>query len=151
MARHHLSTAFPPARPAGLPRRARPSLEALEDRINPSTFTPTMFTDGVTGGGTVATLRDAVLAANQDTGTATDTIQLSAGTYTLSIINVGNSHDTFGKQGDLNINSTAHALIIQGATDANGHPTTIIEQTVADRVFEIGIPGGLGSPAPVTF
>ena len=163
MAGHDLSSAFPHAlrrlfrdtrdrlRPAGPPRRVRPRLEALEDRVTPATFATTTFADGVTGGGTVATLRDAVLAANQDAGTDTDTIQLSAGTYTLSIINVGNSHDTFGKQGDLNISSTAHALVIQGATDANGHPTTIIEQTVADRVFEIGIPGGLGSPAPVTF
>ena len=78
--RRGLGRKAPPARPDRPPRRVRPRLEALEDRVTPATFATTTFADGVTGGGTVATLRDAVLAANQDTGTATDTIQLSAGT-----------------------------------------------------------------------
>ena len=70
-------------------RRVRPCLEALEDRITPSTtFTPTVNTDGVSFNGQVNTLRDAILAANRDTGTGTDTIQLQENTtYTLSIAN----------------------------------------------------------------
>lgn len=125
----------PPSPPS--PRRSlRPRLESLEDRITPTTFAPTLFSDGVSGGA-VQTLRDAVLAANNDSGTATDTIQLAAGTYTLSIPNTANNHDVSGTQGDLNITSTSHALVIQGVTDASGKPTTIINQTVADRVFQI--------------
>ena len=82
-------------------------------------------------------LRVAILSANNDSGTATDTIQLAAGTYTLTIANTADNHDVSGTQGDLNITSTSHALIIQGATDANGKPTTVIDQTAADRVFQI--------------
>jgi hypothetical protein len=104
-------------------------LEALEDRLTPTTFTPTVFTDGVTGGGQINTLRDAIIAANNDPGSATDTIQLAAGIYTLSIANTGNKHEIDSREGDLNINSPAHALVIQGATDANGHPTTVIRQS----------------------
>ncbi len=128
--------------------RARivPRLEVLEDRLTPTTFTPTVFTDNLTGG----TLREAVINANSDTGTATDTIQLSAGTYTLSIANIANNHDVSSTQGDLNITSTAHALIIQGATDANGNPTSIIDQTAVDRVIQILNLDG-GSAATVTF
>lgn len=125
------------ARPsASWGRRVRPRLECLEDRITPTTFTPTVFTDGVNTG-TVQTLRDAVLVANNDSGTDTDTIQLQAGTYTLTIANTDSKHETAGKEGDLNITSTKHALVIQGATDANGKPATFIEQTVADRIFQI--------------
>jgi hypothetical protein len=115
-------------------------LEALEERITPTTFTPTVFTDGPPGF-MVNTLREAVLAANNDGGgSATDTIQLSAGTYTLTVPNTA-GHEVSDQQGDLNITSTAHALVIQGATDANGNPVTIIKQTVADRVFQIVSPG----------
>ena len=46
-------------------------------------------------------LRSAIAAANADTGTATDTIQLTSGTYTLSL-------------GQLEISNTAHTLIIEG-------------------------------------
>src|SRR5579871_6706725 len=68
-------------RPVGSSRRrVRPCLETLEDRITPTqTFTPTVFTDGVSGNSQVNTLRDAILAANADTSTGTDTIQLQAG------------------------------------------------------------------------
>jgi hypothetical protein len=126
-------------RRAQTPRRPhrppRPRLEWLEDRITPTTFTPTELSDGVSGGA-VNTLRDAVLAANNDTGTATDTIRLAAGTYTLSIANSG-GHDTTGTEGDLNIANTNRTLVIRGATDANGKPATAIDQTVADRVFQV--------------
>ncbi len=120
-------------------RRVRPFLEGLEDRITPTTFTPSVLTDGVTGNPN-GTLRDAISAANADTGTATDTIQLAAGLYTLSIANAA-GHETANASGDLNITNTSHALVIQGATDASGHPTTTIQQTKADRVFQIVNPG----------
>jgi hypothetical protein len=60
-------------------------LEVLEDRIVLSVFMPTTFTDSNVSG--AASLRDAIVAANADVGKAADTIQLSAGTYTLSIPN----------------------------------------------------------------
>src|SRR5262249_1321667 len=53
--------------------RFRPRLEGLEDRTVPSTFTPTTFADGGAGSGS---LRAAIIAANGDSGTATDTINL---------------------------------------------------------------------------
>lgn len=115
----------------------RPRLEALEDRITPTVFTPTTFADD----GTAGSLRQAVINANNDNGTAMDTIQLSAGTYTLTIINIGGDHDVSSSQGDLNITNTNHALVILGTTDANGNPTSVIDQTVADRVIQIVNPG----------
>jgi hypothetical protein len=115
----------------------RPRLELLEDRLAPAVFTPTTLSDGVTPDGTVNTLRDAIIAANRDNGADTDTIRLSAGTYKLTMINIADNHDVESSQGDLNILNTKHALVIQGTTDANGKPTTIIDQTVADRVFQI--------------
>ncbi len=115
------------------PPRLRPYLEALEDRFMPATFTPTTFADD----GTAGSLRGVLTQANNDNGTATDTIQLQAGTYKLTIDNVAHNHDVGGTQGDLNITSTAHALVIQGTTDAKGNPTTTIQQTVLDRVFQI--------------
>jgi hypothetical protein len=144
-------------RPAGSSRRrVRPGLEMLEDRITPnSTFTPTTFADDPSKG---FTLRQAVSAFNADNsdpgGGTTDIIQLAAGTYTLSIPNAsGNKHEQGNASGDLNINNTNFInpiLTIQGAPlDANGNPTTIIQQTQADRVFQILNQGG-GSEGPET-
>jgi hypothetical protein len=124
------------------PRR-RPSrqhsplrLEPLEARWLPTTFTPTTFADGGPGSGS---LRDAVLMANADAGTATDTIQLAAGTYTLTIPNTA-GHENAGLTGDLNITSTAHTLIIQGAGDFG--PITVIDASqLMDRAFQVVNPG----------
>ena len=151
MARHSLSSAFPPAlrrlfqgtpdrrsrrgtgrgsspsRPAGLSRRVRPRLEALEDRVTPSTFTTTTFADD----GTAGSLRGALTQADADAGTATDTIQLQAGTYQLTIANAAGRHEQGNAQGDLNVTGTRHALVIRGTTDAQGNPTTTIQQTAA--------------------
>jgi hypothetical protein len=127
------------------PPPIRPRLEVLEDRLTPAVFTPTVFSDGTAGG----TLREAITNANNDPGTATDTVQLSAGTYMLTIPNTANNHDVSGTQGDLNVTGTAHALVIQGTTDANGNPTSIIRQTVADRVLQILNLNG-GAAATVT-
>src|SRR6516165_4413212 len=124
-------------RGAGRSRLALPSLlgvEMLENRCVPTTITPTTFADGVLGSGS---LRDAVLQFNADTGTQDDTIQLQAGTYSLTIQNVGGHHETAGLTGDLNLTQTSHRWIIQGAG-----PSTIIDASqLQDRVFQIINPG----------
>jgi hypothetical protein len=105
-------------------------VEPLEDRSVPATITPTTFADGGLGSGS---LRDAVLQFNADSGTEDDTIQLLAGTYTLTIKNAGGVHETAGLTGDLNLTSANHHWIIQGAG-----PSTIIDASqLQDRVFQI--------------
>jgi hypothetical protein len=119
-------------------RRVRPSLEPLEDRITPdNTYTPTTFADDPSSG---LTLRGAIIAANNDATPGTDTInlaQLGPGTFTLNVSNGTSGHEVLDETGDLNINREDHNLIIEGAVDGNGNPTTIIDQTVEDRVFQI--------------
>src|SRR5216684_3663837 len=116
------------------PYRTRLLLELLEDRCVPTTITPTTFADGVLDSGS---LRDAVLQFNADAGSDDDTIQLLAGTYALTIVNTGGQHETAGLEGDLNITSTSHRLIVQGAG-----PSTIIDASLLqDRVFQIVNPG----------
>ena len=51
-------------------------LETLWERLTPTTFTPTTFGDD----GMANSLRGAITQAINDSGTAADTIQLSAGT-----------------------------------------------------------------------
>src|SRR5262249_10992774 len=110
--------------------RTRLLLESLEDRCVPTTTPPTIFAAGVLGSGS---LRDAVPQFNPDAGTDDDTIQLAAGTYSLTIQNVGGHHETAGLTGDLNLTQTSHHWIIQGAG-----PSTIIDASLLqDRVFEI--------------
>jgi hypothetical protein len=116
----------------------RPFIEFLEGRWVPATLTPTTFLDGGLGSGS---LRDAVLQFNADTGTDDDTIQLEAGTYALTIPNVGGRHETAGLTGDLNLTQTSHRWIIQG-TGSSGDNATVIDATqVQDRVFQIVNPG----------
>src|SRR5262249_39598692 len=82
-------------------------------------------------------LRDAVLQFNADAGTDDDTIQLAAGTYSLTIQNAGGHHETASLSGDLNLTQTSHHWIIQGAG-----PSTIIDVSqLQDRVFQILTPG----------
>jgi hypothetical protein len=113
-------------------RMVRPPLGGLEGRLARALFTPTTFSDGIGSPGTVNTLRDAIIAANNDNGTDTDTIRLSAGEYKLTSLNIY-EHEVSSLQGDPNITNANHALIIEGATDAQGKPATIITQPVADR------------------
>ena len=88
-----------------------PAVERLEDRLVLTTYTPTTTADltftsvnsatGVITGGTgntFITLRSAIIAANNNPGA--DTINVPAGTYTLSI--VGNNEQN-GLTGDLDI------------------------------------------------
>src|SRR5262249_26432489 len=63
--------------------------------------------------------------------------QLSPGTYSLTVRNVGNRHETAGLTGDLDLTQTSHRWIIQGAG-----PSTIIDASrLQDRVFQIVNPG----------
>jgi hypothetical protein len=113
--------------------RRRLRIELLEDRCVPSTITPTTFADGGLGSGS---LRDAVLQFNADTGTEDGTIQLLAGTYTLTIKNTS-YHQSGGLDGDLYLTRTSHRWIIQGAG-----PSTIIDASqLQDRVFQVANPG----------
>src|SRR5271166_2951342 len=113
-------------------RPAFHSLEFLEDRTVLSTITPTIFTDGGAGSGS---LRAAIIADNADTGTATDTIKLNSGTYSLTITDTAGQEIAAGT-GDLDITSTTHKLIIMGH-GTTGPGKTTIDQTVADRVFQL--------------
>ena len=114
--------------------KIRLRIELLENRWVPTTITPTTFADGGLGSGS---LRDAILQFNADTGTDDDIIQLEAGTYSLTIQNVGGHHETAGLTGDLNLTQTSHRWIIQGAG-----PGTIIDASqLQDRVLQIVNPG----------
>ena len=93
-------------------------IELLENRCVPATITPTTFDDGGFGSGS---LRDAVLHFNADTGTDDDIIQLEAGTYRLTIQNVGGRHETAGLTGDLNLTQTSHRWFIRGAGPEHHH------------------------------
>src|SRR5262249_46197757 len=122
-----------PAAPRKARARQRPFLECLEDRTAPAIFMPTTFADGGAGSGS---LRAAVIAANADTGTATDTISLSSGTYALTIQNTA-GHENAAATGDLDITSTVHKLIIQGQGSSGPNATIIDASALNDRVFNI--------------
>jgi uncharacterized repeat protein (TIGR01451 family) len=112
------------------------ALAVLEQRVVPTTLSPSVFTDSNAQG--VNSLRNAIIAANTDTGTATDTINLRAGTYTLGLKNsAANGHESASLTGDLNITSTAHELIIQGKGSTGPKKTVISAAGLADRVFQI--------------
>jgi hypothetical protein len=112
-------------------RRARarpwqPLLEALEDRLAPAVFNPQPLADSTMGN----TLRAAVIAAN---GNGQDnSIDLQAGLYNLTIPNT-NGHESAAAQGDLNLTSAGHTLVIQGA----GPDVTVIDANFIDRAFQV--------------
>jgi predicted outer membrane repeat protein len=90
--------------------------------------------DNLTSGDGLVTLREAIIAANSDgmtdlgeMGSGTDTIILSAGTYTLDL--AGTNEDA-ALDGDLDITSS---IIIQGA----GAATTIIDAASIERVLHV--------------
>ena len=95
------------------------TLERLEDRTLMSIFTPTSFTDSFDVSAPPnqpISLRDAIIDANNDTGTTTDTIVLQSGTYNLNLANPAGPRQNFlSHTGELDITNTHHVLIIQGA------------------------------------
>src|SRR5208337_292530 len=113
-------------------------LESLEDRTVLSSITPTTFADGGAGSGS---LRAAIIADNADPGTATDTINLNSGTYSLTLQNPGGVQENAAVTGDLDITSTAHTLIIKGQGTSGPGATIIDASTLLDRVFQIVKPG----------
>src|SRR5688572_19379948 len=114
---------------ASLRRRARRVwLQGLwlEDRTAPAVYDVTTVADVVNAGDGVLSLRESVLAANASVGVA-DTINLPAGTYTLSLTGAG---EDGAATGDLDLRDD---VSIQGA----GAATTILDGNLADRVFDI--------------
>lgn len=124
--------------------------------VNAATITVDTFTDEINANGECS-LREAIINANaNDTSGSTDcaagvdtevdTIQLSAGTYTLSITGRDENSAATGDLDitDVNVNGTSgDALIIQGAS-TTGEPVTIIDADGIDRIFDIFNPATLG-------
>lgn len=101
--------------------------EQLEDRTLLASFN---LAAGVSDGA-AGSLREAIITANSN-GEA-DTIVLGAGTYTLDIANTA-GQEGLAANGDLDILADGgNSLTITGA----GAGSTVITQTVADRVFQV--------------
>jgi hypothetical protein len=124
----------------GIKRKGpKPRLEVLEGRTAPAVFNVTTFADtleatrdgsGLDAGGNIS-LRSALMATN-DTG-GSNTINLPAGTYLLTIAPNGSNGDD---SGDLTIGRglVENDLTITGASAA----TTIVDGNSLDRVFDVG-------------
>ena len=102
-----------------------------------TSFTPTSFSDSYASvSGTVVSLRDAVIAAN-NSATGTVTINLKAGTYSLSLPQGGQED---GTNGNLVVSNKIHTLVING-TGTSGSGATMIDATLLkDRIFQL-LPG----------
>ena len=106
-----------------------------------SVFTPTSFTDSFDASAPSnqpISLRDAIIDANNDTGTTTDTIVLQSGTYSLNLNNPAGPRQNFlSHTGELDITNTKHVLIIQGAGSSGAGATIIDATALRDRVFHL--------------
>jgi hypothetical protein len=132
-------------------RRSRLRLESLEDRMLPTVFNvlgtgdPTPLAPAATFQPimNVPSLRQAIIDANADPSTGTDKIILPLATINLFLGNTS-GHEMAAQQGDLNITSTKHALLIQG--QFKGKDQTVIDASkmassdpsaTRDRLFEV--------------
>lgn len=123
---------------------------------NAATINVDTFIDDNTANGNCS-LREAIISANTDTAidactsgtTGVDTIQLAAGTYTLSI--EGRGEDS-SATGDLDITTitTNGSYVIKGAA-TTGAPLTIIDADNIDRIFDIFNPATEGNFATGPF
>jgi len=118
-----------PARRTAL-RRPRPKptrlrAEPLEDRTVPAVFNVTTTVDMVNANDGLLSLREAVLAANATFDA--DTINLPAGTYTLSLTG---ADENAAATGDLDVSNN---LTIQGV----GADSTIVNGNQTDRIFDL--------------
>jgi CSLREA domain-containing protein len=102
-------------------------LQVTATTAGAATFAVTTTADSNDGACTVSlcSLRDAIIAANNNAGA--DVITLPAGTYTLAI---AGSNEDFAATGDLDIRDD---VAINGA----GAATTIVDGGAIDRVFHV--------------
>jgi len=116
-------------------RRTPLAVECLELRCVPATFNVTNLADGGVGTGS---LRSAITQSNTTYQNQTNTINLSTGTYRLSL---AGAQEDAAATGDLDIRGT-QTMVIQGA----GAGATVIDAAGLDRVFQV-----IGSGVNVTF
>ena len=128
---------------------------AFYNTINAQSITITTTTDEVNGnttslanlagtpGGAGVSLREAIIAANNEPVGANITITIPAGTYTLSI--VGNAENG-SATGDLDINASAIAGTKTITLNGAGAATTIINTAAGwdDRLFDLEHQSQLG-------
>ena len=141
-----------PARRKATRRTMARAPEQIEQRVLLSTFTVSGFTDAApaaapaNGGNalpdsTLSTLRQAIVNANSNANSTTDTINLSAGTYTLTVTNSANLQENAAQSGDLDIGgvftTAAHTIVIQGASTTGSPLTTIDASALNDRIFQL--------------
>ncbi len=119
-------------------RKSRLGMLTLEDRTVPTVFTPTIFTDGGAGSGS---LRAAIISTNLNVTANSDTISLNSGTYTLTISNASSKQENGALTGDLDITQKSHTVIIQGKGTTGAGATIIDASALMDRVFHIVNPG----------
>lgn len=113
-------------------RRFKPSIESLEDRSVPATFTVTTFADVVNPAddATAVSLREAISKANALPGA--DTIRLPAGTYKIGLVGSDNTN----ARGDFDVTDS---LTLLGSNQA----TTFLEANtplpgiLRDRLFDV--------------
>ncbi len=113
-------------------------------------ITVNTFVDENTDNGECS-LREAIINANGNDNSGStdceagsagvDTIVLAAGTYVLSIAGSGEDAAATGDLDITDVDTTGNSLVITGAVDANGTPSTIIDAAGIDRIFDIFSPG----------
>lgn len=107
--------------------------EMLEERVLLTEFHVNTLADTIDNDPDTTSLREAIIAANENNNpNETDTIFLSAGTYTLTI---PGRIDDAGYQGDLDILENAN--IFGAGQDVNGNFLTVIDAGGLDRVLQI--------------
>src|SRR5262249_33422363 len=134
---------LPAPGPGRRPKRAcRPGLETLEGRLVPATFTVTTPLDVVDANDGQLSLREAVLAANDNPGP--DTIVLPAGTYKVRVA-VEEVAPTLvtAPAGTFTV---THSTLFQGA----GANDTVIDGQHFRRVFDV-LGGAAPRPIEATF
>src|SRR5262245_1736433 len=102
----------------------KPTLEILEDRMAPATFTVTTKLDVVDAADGRLSVREAVTKANNQAGP--DTIVLPAGVYKMTLPGL----ESFNAAGDFNI---VDSVTFKGA----GAASTVVDGGLTDRVFDI--------------
>lgn len=107
-----------------------------------------------TPGGAGISLREAIIASNNEPNGASIIITIPAGTYNLSLFTAGETSSAYNAaSGDLDIlaatvAATSKTITINGA----GAASTIINQTVAgERVIEVHAGSGAAFPGSITF